>query len=290
MQLQRDGIEPMTTRKTRGIALLVALMTGLVGLGTGYVLWGRAPNWYQVRDVFQLPATPENELIQYGWQLVTETPRLIGKSASDPKLRYAGNDLACTQCHIKAGTQAYAAPFISTFTSFPMIVNDEVLTLTERINGCMRRSMNGQPLPENGHEMNALIAYMRYVGKDSPDDVRIAGMGLMPLRPAPETPDRERGAKIFSDSCSKCHGSNGEGQQKQSPEVGFSVPPLWGSESFNSAAGMSRMTTAAAFIRAKMPYLTTDYHNPFLSDQQAWDVAAYMTSQPRPPGPPAEHR
>ena len=59
------------------------------------------------------------------------------------------------------------------------------------------------------------------------------------------------------------------------------MPPLWGPDSFNSAAGMSHITTAAAFIRANMPYLTTDYRNPFLGEQQAWDVAAYVTSQPR---------
>lgn len=279
----------MIAWKTEGKALLIAVLAALAGVAAGYVLWGRAPNWYATRDVFRLPATPENELIQYGWQLVTETPRLIGKSASDPKLRYAGNDLACTQCHMKAGTQPFAAPFISTFASFPMMVNDDVLTLTERINGCMKRSMNGQPLPESGREMNALIAYMRYLGTDSPEGVRVAGMGLLPLPAAPAAPDLTRGAKFFADSCARCHGANGEGQRNLSPEIGFLVPPLWGPESFNAAAGMSRTTTAAAFIRAKMPYLTTDYHNPFLSVQEAWDVAAYVASQPRPPVPASEN-
>ena len=95
-----------------------------------------------------------------------------------------------------------------------MMVNDEVLTLTERINGCMKRSMNGQPLPENGREMNALIAYMRFIGKNTPEAVRIAGMGLMAVAPARQTPDRERGEKIFSDTCASCHGTNGQGQRK----------------------------------------------------------------------------
>jgi thiosulfate dehydrogenase len=270
--------------------LLVAFAAGFVGLGAGYILWGWPPNWYAFRDVYKLPPSPENQLIQYGWQLIVETPRLIGKSATDPKLRYAGNDLACSQCHLKAGTKAFAAPFISTFASFPMMVNDEVLTLTERINGCMTRSMNGQPLPENGREMNGLIAYIRFVGKNTPEAVRIAGMGLMPVPPALQTPDRARGEKIFSDTCASCHGTNGQGQRKLSPEIGFSVPPLWGPDSFNSAAGMSHITTAAAFIRANMPYLTTDYSNPLLGEQQAWDVADYVTSQSRPPVPAADGR
>lgn len=280
----------MSKRNAKGIVLLVGLAAGLVGLGAGYIAWGWPPNWYAARDVFKLPASPENELIQYGWQLVTETPHLIGKSASDPALRYAGNDLACTQCHLKAGRKPFAAPFVSTFASFPMMANDEVVTLTERINGCLTRSMNGQPLPESGREMNALIAYMRFIGKDSPEGVRVTGMGLLPLAPAEQKPDPERGEKIFAHSCANCHGANGQGQRKSPPEVGFLVPPLWGEDSFNSAAGMSHIETAAAFIRANMPYRTTDYHNPFLSVQEAWDVAAYLTSQPRPAGPPHEPR
>ncbi len=280
----------MMRRKIEGMVLLVGMVAALIGLGAGYILWGWPPNWYAFRDVYKLPASPENEAIQYGWQLLVETPRLIGKSATDPKLRYAGNDLACSQCHLKAGNKPFAAPFISTFASFPMMVNDEVLTLTERINGCMKRSMNGQPLPESGREMNGLIAYMRYIGKNTPEAVRIAGMGLMPVPPATQTPDPERGQKIFSDTCASCHGMNGQGQRKSPPEIGFSVPPLWGPDSFNSAAGMSHLVTAAAFIRANMPYLTTEYRNPFLGEQQAWDVAAYVTTRPRPSLTPAEPR
>lgn len=275
----------MRRRTVQGMLLLAVLAAGLIGLGGGYILWGWPANWYAARDVFKLPATPENQLIQYGWQLVTETPRLIGKSASDPSLRYAGNDLACTQCHLKAGNKAFAAPFVSTFASFPMMVNDEVLTLTERINGCMTRSMNGQPLPESSREMEALIAYMRFIGEGSPEGVRVAGMGLLPVAPAPEPPDRARGEKVYAHSCASCHGANGQGRRNSAPQVGFLVPPLWGDDSFNSAAGMSRLTTAAAFIRANMPFRTTDAHNPSLGVQEAWDVAAYVTSQPRPPGP-----
>ena len=65
------------------------------------------------------------------------------------------------------------------------------------------------------------------------------------------------------------------------PGVGFTIPPLWGDNSFNSAAGMAKIETAAAFIHANMP-VGADYREPILSEQEAWDVAAFMTSQPRP--------
>src|SRR5258707_11544297 len=59
------------------------------------------------------------------------------------------------------------------------------------------------------------------------------------------------------------------------------VPPLWGNDSFNDGAGMARLITAANFIHFNMPH-GTDYLNPQLTPEDAWDVAAYMVSQPRP--------
>lgn len=270
--------------KTVSILLAALLVGSLAGFGGGYLLWGWPKNWYDPPSVHSLPATPENELIRFGWQLVVETPRLIGKSATDPAKRFAGNDLACTQCHLNAGLKPYAAPLVSTFASFPMIVNDQVLSLAERVNGCMIRSMNGRPLPEDGREMNAFIAYMRYLGKNTPEAVRVAGMGLKSLPTAAQTPDRVRGEKLFVQLCASCHGANGLGQRRLSPEIGFAAPPLWGDESFNAAAGMSRIDIAAAFIRSNMPH-HINYKDPLLTEQQAWDVAAYFTSQPRPPAP-----
>ncbi len=262
---------------------LVGLACLLLGLAAGYVKWGWPVDWYAGRDADELPKSAENDLIREGWRIIVDTPREIGKDAADPSRRYAGNDLACTNCHLSAGLVPYAAPLVSTFGSFPMMVDDRVLTLTERINGCMTRSMNGKPLPEESREMNALIAYIRWLGEKSPEGVRVAGMGLKPLHPAKEKPDAARGARVYAKECAGCHGADGQGQAKLS-EPGYAIPPLWGDNSFNASAGMARLTTAAAFIRANMPYNTT-LREPSLTEQQAWDVAAFMVSQQRPKGP-----
>ena len=63
------------------------------------------------------------------------------------------------------------------------------------------------------------------------------------------------------------------------------MPPLWGDDSFNAAAGRAKTGYAAAYVRANMPF-GVQYRNPVLSVQQAWDVGAYMISKPRPPTPP----
>jgi thiosulfate dehydrogenase len=59
------------------------------------------------------------------------------------------------------------------------------------------------------------------------------------------------------------------------------MPPLWGPDSFNDGAGMHRLIASASFIRANMPF-GTRYTAPVLSVEDAWDVAAYINSQPRP--------
>jgi thiosulfate dehydrogenase len=48
---------------------------------------------------------------------------------------------------------------------------------------------------------------------------------------------------------------------------------------------MAKLAYAAAYVRANMPFGVL-YLDPVLSEQQAWDVAAYMISMPRPPAPP----
>jgi thiosulfate dehydrogenase len=265
----------------------VALVVGIaVGAGAGYVMWGWPKDWYAFRDPTKLPPGPDRDLIEYGLRIVVDTASTIGPLASDPALRFAGNKLACTNCHLNAGLQPFAAPYVSSFASYPQMVKDSVETLPERLNGCMTNSMNGKPMPEDGREMNALVAYIQYLGQGTPEGVRVAGMGMLPLPKAAETPDATRGQAVFGSVCAKCHGADGQGRPKEPPGVGYAIPPLWGDDSFNAAAGMNWTETAAAFIRANMPR-GIDYRSPVLTVQQARDVAAFVTSRPRPPAPAA---
>ena len=86
-------------------------------------------------------------------------------------------------------------------------------------------------------------------------------------------------------SAPSCHKDDGQGERNKPPQLGYSIPPLWGDDSFNAASGMAKLAYAAAYIRANMPF-GVRYLDPVLSEQQAWDVAAYMISMPRPPAPP----
>jgi thiosulfate dehydrogenase len=265
------------------IEICIAL-AALVGFGAGYLLWDRTGDYY-LADVKSLGSGPENDLIRYGQALIVDTPRYIGRSAQDPAKAYGGNDLACQSCHLKEGLQPFAAPFVSTAATFPTMVDNKVITLPDRINSCMKLSLNGQPLPDDSQEMAALIAYMQFVGKGTPEGVRVPGMGLMPIALPDSPPDSRRGLAVYTQHCASCHGQTGQGELKQPPEVGYYVPPLWGEGSFNGAAGMGQLFYAASFIRSNMPS-GVDYKTPELSVQEAWDVAAYMISNPHPLAPP----
>ena len=110
-------------------------------------------------------------------------------------------------------------------------------------------------------------------------------MGLFPIADPPVAADATRGEKVYADLCASCHNDNGQGEHDKSPRLGYLIPPLWGDDSFNAAAGMAKLAHAAAYVRTNMPFGVRD-QDPVLTVQQAWDVAAYMISKPRPPAPP----
>jgi thiosulfate dehydrogenase len=62
---------------------------------------------------------------------------------------------------------------------------------------------------------------------------------------------------------------------------GWMYPPLWGENSFNTGAGLYRLSRFAGYIKANMP-LGATYDKPVLTDEEAWHIAAFVNSQPRP--------
>jgi thiosulfate dehydrogenase len=223
--------------------------------------------------------------VLYGRALFTETAGLIGPEAPQRSSRYAGNNLSCQSCHLQAGTQRFALPLIGVYGLFPTYIarENEVRTLEDRIEGCMERSMNGRPLPVDGREMKALVAYVQFLSTDVPVGRALEGRGspTPPLLARAANPTR--GADIFVERCVVCHQLNGQGLRKGvvGDGKGYLYPPLWGPDSFNDGAGMHRLIASASFIRANMPF-GTRYDAPVLSVDDAWDVAAYINSQPRP--------
>jgi thiosulfate dehydrogenase len=84
---------------------------------------------------------------------------------------------------------------------------------------------------------------------------------------------------LYLQQCVVCHGDDGQG--RPGPNGEYLFPAIWGPRSFNIGAGMARVGIAAAFIKTSMP-LGQDNS---LTNQDAFDIAAYFTAQPRPDYP-----
>ena len=207
---------------------------------------------------------PDADLVRRGKLLFDQTPRY----AHD----YAGNKLACGDCHIRSGTASYAAPLTNVADLFPMFSKraGREITLKDRINECFVRSETGYPLPPESPEMQALVAYIQSLSCNPQDGVPCPKRGLVKL---PELKgDAARGKEIYVKAqCDFCHGQDGAGI----PPV---MPPLWGRNSFNDGAGMNNPSKMAAYVFHNMPQ-----NNPgSLTPQEAFDVATYIHSMPRP--------
>jgi thiosulfate dehydrogenase len=238
-----------------------------------------------VPNIEKLPDNSWGRTVRYGRELVASTASLIGPEVSDPAHRLAGNNLNCQSCHIEAGTKKFALPFIGVYADFPNYRgrSGAVGTIEDRIQGCMVRSMNGKPLPPEGAEMTAIVAYLKFLSTDHLVGSPTVGRGSGEMPELSRAADPERGRLVYAQTCASCHGDHGQGQRLGAvgDAKGYVVPPLWGDDSFNDGAGMGRVIDAANFIHNNMPDGTT-WQQPAVSAEDAWDVAAFVDSQPRP--------
>lgn len=234
-------------------------------------------------DPRELPDGPDKEQILYGERLIRETYGVIGPEVANSSMRYAGNNLACGACHLDGGRRQGGLSLIGVHDAYPanMARENELRSLTQRINGCMERSMNGRALPEDSNEIAAMIAYIRFLSDAAP--ANLDGRGAPGLEYLERAADPAKGAVVFESHCASCHGADGLGVRNGEigDAAGYLYPPLWGPDSFNDGAGMHRITKAAAFIRSNMPFGVT-FDAPILTPEEAYDVAAYINVQNRP--------
>ena len=238
-----------------------------------------------VPDATRLPPGPQRELVLYGQALTTRTFAHIGPEVADPALRFAGNNLACTSCHQAGAAKPFAMPWVGVSATFPQYRarEDDISTVEDRVNGCMQRSMNGRPLPLESREMKAFGAYIAFLSQGVPVGGTVHGAATVPYKMPDRRADPAAGAAVYSSKCAACHGPEGQGQRAGKPgdAQGYAFPPLGGPDSFNTGAGMNRLVMATRFVKANMP-LGASHEATQLSDDEAYDVSAYMVSQPRP--------
>lgn len=230
-------------------------------------------------DESTIPDGPEGDAIKRG-KAIFDDPRTHAAE-------YVGNAMACKNCHLDSGRRADSSPMWAAWTAYPQYrkKNNSINTMEDRILGCFRYSMNapnsssGGP-PPPGHDIyRDLEAYFHWLATGAPTGAKLKGANYPKPVLAEAGYDPKRGAAIYEQKCSACHGSDGAGARQ--PDGSVTYPPLWGPTSYNWGAGMARIDLAAGFIRANMPFTEPGS----LTDQEAWDVAAYIDSHERPKDP-----
>lgn len=211
------------------------------------------------------PPGPEGAEVRYGYQLVTQTQKLMPHNVTAA--------MSCSSCHLDAGRQAHAAPFSGIFAGYPRWEGRtrRIIALQDRVAECFLYSMNGTPPAYYSREMIAITAYIAYLSRTAP--LAASERGFVTVRPS-HSADVKAGATVYAAQCAACHGANGAGNSQAH------FPPLWGPSSFNDGAGMNYglKFTMAEFVKANMPL----GRGGSLTDQQAADVAAFVNSHGRP--------
>jgi thiosulfate dehydrogenase len=225
-----------------------------------------------------IPAGQAGDEIRYGKELIAHTAIYFGPKGKVAKI---SNGMNCQNCHNQAGTKPYGLNFSAVAGTFPQFRNrsESWVSIAGRISSCFHRSLNGQSPDTSGKEIKAMIAYMMWVGKNVPKGIKPKDAGILKLNYLNRPANPVQG-KIVYTTCQTCHGKDGQGQlNEQGTEYIF--PPLWGKHSYNDGAGLYRLGNFAGFVKGNMPFGTT-YKHPVLTDEQAWDVAAFVNSKPRP--------
>lgn len=288
-----DRARPTWTAQQRVTLIACVAIAALAAVGFGYNAGSRTPHAADTAAApaataapafapppdSAIPSGPAGDAIRRGEQVFLATRAHAGK--------FVGNGLSCGNCHLDGGRTAGAAPMWAAWVSYPAYraKNGEINTMERRILECFRYSMNAPASPSGGPPKPGdpiyadLEMYFSWLATGLPTGKVPPGHGYPELAATPIGHEPARGAKVFADQCASCHGADGQGAKNA--DGSYAYPPLWGSQSFNWGAGMGKVSNAAAFIKANMPF----GQGGTLTDQQAWDAAAFVDSHDRPRDP-----
>jgi len=233
---------------------------------------------WRAPDTVTIPSGKEGEMIKYGKELIAHTAVYFGPNGSLAKLT---NGMNCQNCHLDGGTRLYGNNFASFIATYPKMSNRSGKTepATQRIVECFSRSLGGRSPDTTAKEVQAMLAYMKWIGQGVKKNAKLFGNATEKLPYLSSAADASKGKLIYDAKCQSCHGVHGQGVfaiDKRS----YTYPPLWGAHSYNDGAGMYRLGNLAGFVKNNMPFGAT-YEDSQLSDEEAWNVAAFINTQPR---------
>ncbi len=237
-----------------------------------------ANNYWKAPDESKLEGA-QKELVLYGKDLIAHTSVYFGENG---KVAYSTNGMNCQNCHLDAGTKVFGNNYSAVASTYPKYRSRSgaIENIYKRVNDCFERSLNGKALDTTSKEMSAIVAYINWLGKDVKKGEKPEGSGFKDLAFLDRAADPEKGKDVYVAKCQSCHQANGLGLMN-GDKTAFTYPPLWGDKSYNDGAGLYRLSNFAKFVKYNMP-LGASHEATQITDEEAWDVAAFVNSQPRP--------
>ena len=236
------------------------------------------PRWI-IPDTVLLPDNEEGRLIRYGRSLIANTSFYFGPKGV---IAHKSNGLNCQNCHLNAGAKLFGNNFSLTAVGYPRFKerSGTVETIVKKVEDCFERSLNGKKIDSTGREMKAFVAYLEWIGKNVKKGTKPLGSGIEELPFLTRAADTAKGRIVYVAKCQKCHGSDGQGIFNPAGTA-YVYPALWGEHSYNIGASIYRLSKFAGYVKNNMPF-GSDYQNKQLTDEEAWDVAAFINSKPHP--------
>lgn len=237
------------------------------------------------KDYWQAPTEEEMSKqsnaaqLFYGKDLIVHTANFLGPKGS---VAHITNGMNCQNCHLKAGTQPWGNNYGAVASTYPKYRarSGAVEDIYKRVSDCFERSLNGTAPVKGSKEMEAIVAYINYIGSNVKKGEKAKASGIYELPLLDRAADPQKGKMLYANKCVSCHQTDGSGVLAADGKS-YTFPPLWGKNSYNQGAGLYRISRFAGYIKANMPQ-GASWESPQLTDEEAWDIAAYVNQMPRP--------
>ncbi|MGZ5221240.1 MAG: c-type cytochrome [Chitinophagaceae bacterium] len=236
-------------------------------------------SYWAAPDISSITDAKQKDQVEYGKELIAHTAKYLGPNGSVLRI---SNGMNCQNCHLQAGTVVFGNNYGSVASLYPKFRerSGSVENIYKRVNDCFERSLNGKAIDTAGREMQAIVAYLNFLGSNVEKGKKADGSGLKDIVFLERAADPEKGRLVYTAKCQSCHQGKGEGLYNIDSSE-FIYPALWGANSYNDGAGLYRLSTIVKYVKYNMPQGVT-HENPQLTDEEAWDVGAFINSQPRP--------
>lgn len=240
---------------------------------------GTGPDLWVAPDIAFITDDALKEKVSYGRALIAHTSKFLGPKGTVLQIT---NGMNCQNCHLDAGTKPWGNNYGSVASLYPKFRarSGSEENIYKRVNDCLERSLNGRGLDTASREMQAIKAYIEFLGTNVEKGKKAEGSGFKDLAFLDRAADPEKGRIVYAGKCQSCHQADGGGTLL-ADGTEYAFPPLWGPNSYNDGAGLFRISGFAKYVKYNMP-LGVNHENTQLTDEEAWDVAAFVNSQPRP--------